>query len=221
MYNKNRKQVKIMKNLIFDIDGTLWDTTAVVAVAWNKAVKEAGISKLSNLTVTSDMLKKEFGKPMDVIADDLFGDIDKKVKADLLAKCCIYEHEEIANCTKDLSYEGMRETMHELSKNHRIFIVSNCQDGYIELVMEKNGLTGIVDDYECFGHTGLQKDENIRLVVERNGLDPEDTVYIGDTMGDFTATKKAGLKFVLANYGFGEAPDADYFVNSFSEILMI
>jgi phosphoglycolate phosphatase len=203
-------------DLIFDIDGTLWNTTDVVATAWNRAVRESGLSDLSSLTVTGDMLKKEFGKPMDVIADDLFGDIDKDVKADLLKHCCRYEHEAIENCTDDLTYKGVRETMRLLSKKHRLFIVSNCQDGYIELVMAKNGITDIIEDYECFGRTGLQKDENIRLVIDRNGL--KSPVYIGDTLGDMEATHKAGIPFVFARYGFGDVSDHEYVIDDFSEL---
>lgn len=206
-------------NLIFDIDGTLWNTTGVVAGAWNKAVREKDYPELKNLNITDKMLQKEFGKPMDVIADDLFGDIDPVKKAELLKLCCVYEHDFIAENTKDLSYEGMRETMHELAGKNKLFIVSNCQDGYIELVIEKNGLSDIISDFECFGHTGLQKDENITLLMERNGLNPSDTVYIGDTMGDYEATKKAGLKFVFARYGFGDVPNPDYVVDSFRELL--
>ncbi len=206
-------------NLIFDIDGTLWNTTGVVAGAWNKAVREKDYPELKNLNITDKMLQKEFGKPMDVIADDLFGDIDPVKKAELLKLCCVYEHDFIAENTKDLSYEGMRETMHELAKRNRLFIVSNCQDGYIELVIEKNGLGELISDFECFGHTGLQKDENITLLMERNGLEPSQTVYIGDTMGDYEATKKAGLKFVFARYGFGDVPAPDYMVDSFGELL--
>ena len=203
-------------DLIFDIDGTLWNTTDVVATAWNRAVKESGVVLLSPLTVTGDMLKKEFGKPMDVIADDLFGDIDGKVKADLLKLCCKYEHEAIEECNDDLTYKGVRETLRLLSKKHRLFIVSNCQDGYIELVMAKNGITDIIEDHECFGRTGLQKDENIRLVIERNGL--KDPVYIGDTFGDMEATHKAGIPFVFARYGFGDVSDYEYVIDDFSEL---
>ena len=31
-----------MKGIIFDVDGTLWDSTEMVAVAWNKVIKEIG-----------------------------------------------------------------------------------------------------------------------------------------------------------------------------------
>lgn len=210
-----------MKNLIFDIDGTLWNTTGVVAGAWNRAVREKNVPELESLLITAEMLQKEFGKPMDVIADDLFGDIDARVKAELLSLCCIYEHDAIAECTEDLRYEGMTETLKALSKEHNLYIVSNCQDGYIELVMEKTGLTDFIKDFECFGHTGLQKDENIRLVMGRNGIADDDVVYIGDTFGDYTATKKAGIKFVFAGYGFGEVEAPDYRIERIGELLTL
>ena len=158
---------------------------------------------------------------MDVIADDLFGDIDKEKKAGLLKVCCGYEHEAIAECREDLTYEGVRETLRELSENNRLYIVSNCQDGYIELVMEKNGIADIISDYECFGHTGLQKDENIRLLMERNGIEPGEAFYIGDTYGDYTAVKKAGIRFVFARYGFGEVSSPDEVIDSFTELKSI
>lgn len=210
-----------MKNLIFDIDGTLWNTTGVVAGAWNKAIAKMAVPELASLNVTADMLKKEFGKPMDVIADDLFGDIDAGVKAELLSLCCEYEQAALSECDEDLTYEGMNDTLRKLSEDHNLFIVSNCQDGYIELVIRKTGLTGLIKDFECFGRTELQKDENIKLVMERNGLEPSDTVYIGDTMGDFTATHKAGIKFVFASYGFGNVAEPDYVISSMGELLKL
>lgn len=210
-----------MKNLIFDIDGTLWNTTGVVAGAWNKAIRKMAVPELASLNVTADMLKKEFGKPMDVIADDLFGDIDAGVKAELLSLCCEYEQAALSECDENLTYEGMNDTLRKLSEDHNLFIVSNCQDGYIELVIRKTGLTGLIKDFECFGRTELQKDENITLVMERNGLEPSDTVYIGDTMGDFTATHKAGIKFVFASYGFGDVAEPDYVISSMGELLKL
>ena len=55
-----------IENIIFDVDGTLWDSTGEVAKAWNLAVKELGIECEE---ITSDTLKREFGKPMNVIAE--------------------------------------------------------------------------------------------------------------------------------------------------------
>ena len=210
-----------VKNFIFDIDGTLWDTTGVVAGAWNRAVSESGISAIKDIHITKEMLMREFGKPMDVIADDLFGDIDPYKKAELLKNCCKYEHEAILECNDDLSYKGMRETLKSLSKTHKLFIVSNCQDGYIELVIKKNGLDGLVTDFECFGHTGLSKRENIALVIKRNNLEINETAYVGDTLGDFEAAKPNELYFIFASYGFGNVPDADLTIKSIEELTAV
>jgi len=210
-----------MKHLIFDIDGTIWNTTVVVAKAWNRAVKESEIHELKDLVITDKMLQKEFGKPMDVIADNVFGDIDPGAKAELLKKCCEYEHEAIEACDEDLSYPGIREAMMKLSRDNKLYIVSNCQDGYIELVMKKNSLEAVINDYECFGRTGLQKDENIRLLMERNGIVDKEAFYIGDTFGDYTATKKAGISFVFAGYGFGEVKEPDFMVNEPAELVRL
>lgn len=206
-------------NLIFDIDGTLWDTTDVVAGAWMRAIKDSGVESIKDVCVTGAVLKREFGKPMDIIANDLFGEIDPDDKAHVLKFCCKYEHDAIADCNDDLAYENMRETLHELARKHNLYIVSNCQDGYIELVMEKNNITDIVKDYECFGHSGLYKAENIKLLMSRNNIEAKDTLYIGDTIGDFEATKEVGLKFVWAGYGFGTVDNPDYTIDKPSDLI--
>ena len=55
-----------MKAIILDVDGTLWDTTGVVAEAWMQAASELMIPL--DTPITADRLKQEFGKPMDEIA---------------------------------------------------------------------------------------------------------------------------------------------------------
>lgn len=72
-----------IENIIFDVDGTLWDSTGEVAKAWNLAVKELGIECEE---ITSDTLKREFGKPMNVIADHLFR-VQRKERALNCAAC--------------------------------------------------------------------------------------------------------------------------------------
>ena len=187
-----------MKNIILDVDGTLWDTTEVVAEAWNRAIAEVGGT---NAVITSAILKREFGKPMDIIANNLFYDASIAQRALLLEKCCLYEHEALEENTENLMFSGVKETLIKLSKQCRLFIVSNCQSGYIELFMKKVGIEAFITDFECFGNTNKSKGENIKLVIERNRL--EDVVYVGDTQGDYEATVVAGVPFIFAKYGFG------------------
>jgi len=203
-----------MKNIIFDVDGTLWDTTEVVARAWNEAIRATGGT---SAVVTAERLKQLFGRPMNVIADNLFTDADERQRAILLEACVEYEHEALEHCTDDLLYPGVVETIRELSERTPLFIVSNCQSGYIELFMRKAGIERCITDFECFGDTGLSKGENIRLIMQRNHL--QEAVYVGDTQGDYEATLVAGIPFIYARYGFGLPEKYDHAIDQLSELL--
>lgn len=203
-----------MRNIIFDVDGTLWDTTEIVAQAWNKAIKEAG---QTTAVVSADVLKREFGKTMKTIADDLFYDVDEAAKETLLGKCCSYEHEALAKNADDLLYPDVAETIKQLAEKHCLFIVSNCQSGYIELFLKKSGIEPYITDWECFGNNGNEKGENILLLMQRNNI--TDAVYVGDTQGDFDAARRARISFVFAKYGFGSVGNCDWAISGIKELL--
>ena len=186
-------------SIILDVDGTIWDTTPIVAKAWNKAIDEL-YPQVPH--VTADILKGQFGKTMDVIGRNLFGVLHDKDQETLLARCCEEEQRALDLNEEDIAYEGVVQSIRELSGKVPLFIVSNCQAGYIELVMKKNGITDYITDFECFGNNGLTKDKNIKLVVERNKL--KKPVYVGDTQGDLEACKLADVPFIWAEYGFGQ-----------------
>jgi len=204
-----------MRNIIFDVDGTLWDTTEVVAKAWNKAISEVGGTET---VVSATALKREFGKTMKVIADDLFSDADEGQKELLMEKCCIYEHEALEENTDDLLFPDVVETIKKLSEKYGLFIVSNCQAGYIELFMKKAGIELYIKDWECFGDTGKGKGENIMLLMERNKL--TDAVYVGDTQGDYEATQMAQIPFIFAKYGFGHVANCEREISAIDDLLI-
>ena len=116
-------------------------------------------------------------------------------------------------------YPDMEETIKELSKNYKLFIVSNCQAGYIEAFFENTGLQPYFTDFTCPGDTGKLKADNIRIMMERNGL--ESALYIGDTQGDANACKDAEVPMIFARYGFGDVEqEEDYTcIDSFKELL--
>ena len=201
--------------LILDVDGTIWNTTGIVADAWNKTI-DTFFPQVPH--VTAEILKGQFGKTMDVIADNLFGVLSAEDKKILMEKCCIYEQKALLENTKNITYEGVIETLKKLSSIIPIFIVSNCQSGYIELVIEKNKITPLIKDFECFGNTGKSTAENIKLIASRNGL--KAPVYVGDTQGDYEACKEAGVPFIWAAYGFGKPEDNNYYakLDSFTQL---
>ena len=200
--------------IILDIDGTIWNTTGIVAVAWNKAIDD---SKTGAKKINAQDLQREFGKTMDVIADDLWPNLSKSQKEILLSNCCTEEQVALKNNTLDITYPTVVETIRELSETSNFFVVSNCQDGYIQLMLEKTGLEDYVKDFECFGRTGKGKAENIQMLVQRNQL--TSPVYVGDIQGDCDACRQAGVPFIWAAYGFGNVLDYVAKLEKFSDLI--
>lgn len=202
--------------LIFDVDGTLWDTTEIVARSWNYTLEKL---RFERQPLTASDLKQEFGKPMDIIAADLFPQLPAAKGEALLAKCCRREHRFLENTKESFLYPDVEYVFSRLSSNHKLFIVSNCQSGYIELFLKKNNLRNYITDIECYGNTKKSKGENIRLLLNRH---PSGTAcYIGDTAGDYCASKEAGVPFIFASYGFGDVPEAQIRISHFSDLLTL
>ncbi len=198
--------------VLLDVDGTLWDSTEVVAEAWMQALKEQGIER----KITGAQLKGLFGKPMNVIADLLLPEIAEDKRYEVLDRCMEQEEKALNENTKDIAYPGVVDTIRSLSEQIPVCIVSNCQSGYIELVMKKLGITDVIADHECFGNSGLQKRDNIALVAARNGY--KAPVYVGDIRSDMEAARGAGIPFIHAAYGFGHVEGEDARIERFAEL---
>lgn len=201
--------------VILDVDGTVWDSTPLVAKAWTKAAAECGVNK----EITPDMLKNLFGKTMHEIADALMPDATEELKEKVMYACVDEEERALQENEKDITYPGVAETIEVLSKQIPVCVVSNCQKGYIELFMNKANVEEYISDFECYGNTGKGKAENLRLLIERNGY--KNPVYVGDTIMDEEACRVAGVPFIYASYGFGEAKQPVFTIDSFKNLVNI
>ena len=194
-----------MDSLIFDIDGTLWDSRALVAEGFNMQLKDEGMERYA---VNAEQLKSLFGKTMTEIADVLFPDQPKDIRYPLMERCMVREDQHLAQNPCHIGYPKIKETLEALHKTHRLFIVSNSQKGYPELCMEKLGIAHLFSGHLCFGDTQQSKGVTIRTLLEKYGI--PSACYIGDTQGDMEATYQAGLPFVWAAYGFGTPEKYDW-----------
>ena len=208
------KVQKMKKGIIFDMDGTLWDSGVSIAEAWNIVIERRGLNKAN---FTADDIHGIMGKTIDGIADALFEEYSKEERMDITRECLVYENEYLAEHGGEL-YEKLEDVLIELSKNYPLYIVSNCEKGYIEGFLKYYGFGKYFKDFESHGNTGLSKGQNIRLVAERNGL--TDVVYVGDIQSDYNASKEAGVGFIHAAYGFGTIQEEVLTVSYMKEIPM-
>lgn len=196
---------KAMKKsaLIFDMDGTLWDSSANVAASWTEEIRrhEDILPGASECTITQEDVRGVMGMTMTAIARKMFPELAGEAQQELLTACCEHENTYLGRYGGEL-YPGLEETLQRLQRaGYPLYIVSNCQKGYIETFLSHYGFGGYFADIECFGNNGLGKAENIRRLAERNGL--TDYYYVGDIQADCDAALAAGGKFIHAAYGFG------------------
>ena len=204
------------ESLIFDIDGTLWDSTALVAEGYNVQLRKEG---LSHLCVTREDLLKLFGRTMAAIADAMFETIPAPERYALMDRCIESEQKYLWANECDVYYPGVKETLEKLAKKYRLFIVTNAQKGYPEVCMEKLGVSHLFCGHLTYGDTGLEKSETIKLLMQRHNI--ENAVYIGDTQGDYQAATAANLPFIWVSYGFGVPESYIAKADSFPQLLEI
>ncbi|MBB6370341.1 HAD family hydrolase [Chryseobacterium shigense] len=194
------------KNLIFDLDGTLWDPRATVIKIWNEVLNKHQL-------IEKDLKPEDMNPYMGLLADNILKDIvpgisDQRVH-NILSEIVQHENKTL-RIHGGILYEGVSETLKNSAKNHRLFIVSNCQDGYIESFLDFYHFNDLFTDIESYGRTKKPKAENIRLIMERNDLSPENSVYVGDTQTDYESAKANNLPFIFCKYGFGKLDTSEY-----------
>ena len=204
------------ESLIFDIDGTLWDTRGLVAEGWNEQLRKEG---LDALLMTVEQLTPLFGKVAKDLADVLFAPLPEEERMPLMDRCMDHELGYLWEQPCKVGYPGVRETLEALAAKHRLFIVSNSQSGYPQVCMDKLGLTDLIQGHLCFGDTRTCKGETIKKLMADHGI--TSACYIGDTHGDADAAALAGIPFVYCAYGFGSVEQYWKKIDSFEELLKL
>lgn len=196
-------------DLIFDLDGTLWDATKTISLAWQEIINDYK-------TISLEEIKNLMGKTGSEIISSLFPKMANKLRQELLHKLEQNELLWISKIGASL-YDQVEDTIKELSKDYNLYIVSNCQQGYIESFLNYYKLGAYFKDIECNGNTNQNKTYNIKLLMKRNNIN--NAIYIGDTYNDYLSSKNNNLIFIFSSYGFENyKPEYKYKINSITEI---
>ncbi len=201
----------VKKAILFDLDGTMWDTVPQLTEVYNQVLSR---NPAAGHLLTEGEMRSFMGKNRAELAAAVFPLADASTADRLVGEGfegeipALYEH-------PGTPFPHLRETLAALSEKYALAVVSNCQNGYIEVFFETLGVGGFFCDKEN-AETGLSKGENIRLVVERGGFDR--AIYVGDTLGDMIAADTAGLPFVHAAYGFGKPDRETLAIQSLAEL---
>jgi phosphoglycolate phosphatase len=186
-------------SVIFDLDGTLWDASQAITQAFQAA--RNSVDYIEN-EVTLAQVQAVTGQPYEVVYERLFPNLPADKFEEYRALCARQELT-AAEQQGGALYPDLEATLRYLKQQgYRLFIVSNCQVGYVEAFFANSQLGHYFEGHQCFGTKKLPKADNIREVVAQFGL--RAPVYVGDTPGDLAASQGAGVPFIFATYGFGQ-----------------
>lgn len=200
-------------SLIFDMDGTLWDAVPSYCKIWEYTLDEFG---LGDIKVTREELDRLMGKPVDVLVDTI---VTRHVDRTRFLEALDANEDRLMPVLGGRLYPGVKETIRELARDHKLFMVSNCSPKGAVNFMAYSGLTDCFTDSLTYGQTHVGKDVNIATLVSRYGL--ASPLYVGDTQGDADASHRAGVPIAWAAYGFGHVSDPDYIIKEFSNLIKL
>ncbi|MGE8034458.1 HAD family hydrolase [Lysinibacillus sp. KCTC 33748] len=204
-----------MKYIIFDFDGTLADSTAVLASAWNtiaqkykfKGIELKEIESLKKLSIAER--SKLFDFPM--------------YKLPMILPQFYRLYRQSLNDVH--LYNGMKEVLMEIDKRgYKILIISsNSQENILEF-LKMNGIQ-CVSDVLCSNRI-FGKDKVIKKFLKDKSITPSEVLYIGDEQRDIAACKKAGVPIIWVGWGYDsieivQQEEPDYKVATPQEILNI
>ena len=199
--------------VVFDLDGTLWDTCEACAVAWNRVLARHAIA--FRPIVAADV-RAVAGMPHAACIRRTFDGLRERELSILIEETATEDNRSIAELGGVL-YPGVDAGLRRLAASLPLFVVSNCQAGYVETFLRVHGFAELFRDFECWGNSGLPKADNLQRVIDRNALAAP--VFVGDTLGDQQAAEACSVPFIHVTYGFGVCSDAHSRVSCFDELV--
>lgn len=205
---------------LFDMDGTILKTETIVESAF-----EATFDALRNEgkwvgETPLDRYRSILGVTLEQVWIEVMPNSSDEVRREADQLLLSYLIEELKNGNGEL-YEGVRETLTELSKmGIPLFIASNGLEPYIDAIVEAEGLHSVFQDFYSAGRFGTKSKTELvsRLVSD---YEVQSGVFIGDRKGDIVAGNQNGLMTIGCQFGFAHAnelEDADHIVTEFSKV---
>lgn len=187
-----------MKNLIFDLDGTLWNTEKSYYYAFNKFLAN-NPSKASQMDV--NVVEKLKSITMDKMAPLLFPLDNDEERYHNMLECLKYSCEYLIN-NENIEQKKIDDLL-KLSKEYNLYIVSNCPFEYIDIFFKKTNLRSIFKDVVALGgftvNNDFDKSNNLANLVRKENLKKEETFFIGDSHLDLEASEYAKVNFIYLN----------------------
>lgn len=205
-----------IKAIIFDLDGTLIDSSIDITNALNYAMEPYPLKRL-----TREDTVKLVGEGITRLIEKIAPDLDETGKADVAQRFITHYTEHVADFTRE--YPGVRDTLESLVK-YRKAVISNKRESLSKLVLEELDLLRYFSLVIGSDTTAERKPSPVPVLKALAELhaEPCEAVMVGDSNFDVDAGKAAGVTTVAATYGYrprAVIAHADYLIDRMSDLL--
>jgi phosphoglycolate phosphatase len=199
-----------LRAVLFDLDGTLLDTVADIALALNRTMLDYGRKPLPE-----DDVRRMIGRGSPILIERAAAAqgrvIDDAVQAAMLERF-FHHYGELEELNEDKAqpYAGAAESLRTLhDANLRIAVVTNKQHRFAAALLERLGLSSWVD-VVIGGDTCARRKPDpqpLLFACESLHLPPSESLMVGDSVNDVQAARAAGIPIVCVTYGYNEGRD--------------
>ncbi len=200
-----------IKHIIFDLDGTLIDSSESILIAFDGAFKKAGLTPIRPLT------KDIIGPPLQQALTLLSGSQDLVVLENL--SNLFKTHYDTVGYLQTVVFEGVTEMLAALSLTPAdLYIATNKRIKPTLLILEHLGWLGYFKGVYALDSVKVlakNKSEMLTNILLKHGIAPSTAFYVGDRVEDKEAALNNALNFTYASWGYGLETQADESVKSF------
>ena len=204
-----------IKLILFDLDGTLVDTSRDITKALNYAIKP-----YSQKILTVEDTIKMIGEGITKLVEGLLENEKSQVKDVAIKRFLDYYSEHLIDYTS--IYPHVRETLERLD-GYKKAVISNKREFLSIRLLDKINLLKYFDLVVGSDTTSEKKPSAlpVKYALSRLGAEPDESVIVGDSNYDIEAGEKAGIKTIAVTYGYKQRyllMNADYIIDSLQEL---
>jgi HAD superfamily hydrolase (TIGR01509 family) len=180
-----------LAGVLFDVDGTLVDTTFLHAVCWSEALRQNGH------VVRSADLHHAIGMSSEQLLDRVLGDDRDTGDDDAIVEAHLTLYKQWWGRLNPLP--GAADLLRAChARELTVVLASSAKEE------ELNALRSVLDADDAIdaatsssdAEEGKPEPDIVMVALEKSGLEPERAVFVGDAVWDGYATEQAGVRFV-------------------------
>ena len=204
--------------ILFDLDGTLVDTSQDITCALNYALKLHGFRELA-----VEETRKLIGEGVTRLVEKILGDEQPLLRDKIIERFLEYYSEHLSDFSS--IYPSVRETLERLQA-YKKAVISNKRELLSSRLLNTLDMLMYFDLVVGSDTTQEKKPSALPViyVCSRFNIQPQETIMVGDSTYDIDAGKKAGVKTVAVTYGYREREylmDADFLIDDFKDLLVL